>query len=465
MAQNPAQFCPQCGTPGQAGQRFCSNCGATIGASAAAPTAAASYIPPAPGQAGGSGASEPTIPDTDQPALSGQGLYRGSSQSIAPPPPPTAYNPYENSLPGGPQTYEQNASSAPGYVPPPAGETYTPAPVPTYAQAPRRSRGCLVTSFILLLVLAAGVGGYFLVNGLLHKSSSNNNSPNTASTSSSNTGSSGGNTGSTTGNSSSAGSSEQLNLKITYASLQLTLLSAQFASKFGDDNSSPGQAGMVRINFHENNTTANNPGYLDSDVMLLVLPDGTTVQAIQEQQDISPNAGVSRQNWIDFPVNTQVTLNQLVLRLGKQTENQINIPLQPNADLSKYQDRTSSPNAQFQYAGVNWTLQTATLSYSYADKQATTGNRFVILTLSAKNTSSSSFTDFPNSFMRVQAGGNTVEPESSTTMPYVIASQTTGSGIVAFLVPQGTTSFTLVMLAQPGSSPAINQVTQNFQIQ
>lgn len=470
MAQNPAQYCPQCGTPGPAGQRFCSNCGATISASSVAPTAAASFIPPAPGQAGGSSSSsnDPTLFDNGQSPGAGQGAYRGSSQSIAPPPPPTAstYNPYENSLPGGPQTYEQSARiTTPGSLPPPAGGTYTPAPVPTYAQAPRRSRGCLVTSLILLLVLAAGISGYWFVSTHLNQGSRNNSS-NTSATNGSNTGSSGGsNTGSTTGSSSNAGGSEQLNLKITYSSIQFTLISAQFASKFSDDTSSPGQAGVVRINFHEDNTTAGNPDYIERDAMLLVLPNGTTVQANNEQQGVSPDGGVSRQNWIDFPVDTQVTLNQLILRLGTQTQNQVNIPLQANADLSKYQDRSSSPNAQFQYNGINWTLQKATLSYSYADKQATTGNLYVILTFSAKNNSPNNYFDTPGDFMRLQAGGNTAEPDGTYTMPTDIASQSSASGVVAFLAPQGTTSFTLIMLAKPTNNPPVNQVTQNFQIQ
>jgi len=470
VAQNAAQFCPQCGTLIQAGQRFCSNCGTTLGINASAPTAAASYVPTAPNQAGGFGITGPTVPETDvsssSPPITGQDPYRGSTQAVPPPPPAPTYNPYDGSAPGGAQTYEQNASITPGYIPPPAGGTY--APVPAYAQAPRRSHGCLITSIILLLVLAAGIGGFIFVNRQLNKNNGNNPNTSAPSSGTTNNGSSnGGNSGASTGGSSSSNvaSSEQLNIKITYASLNLTLVSAQLASRFNDDTSSPGQTGVVRINLREDNTTASNPDYLESDAMHLLLPDGSSVQSNNAQQDISPAAGVSRQNWIDFPVNTQITLNRLTLRIGTPTENQMDIPLQPNANVSKYQNKTSSPNAQFQYAGVNWTLKTATLSYSYNDRQATSGNLYVILAFDAKNNTSNGFLDYPGSFMRLQAGANTAQPESATTMPDQIAASSTASGIVAFLMPQGTTSFTLIMLAQPNNSPPISQVTQAFQIQ
>lgn len=464
MAQNPAQFCPQCGAPIQAGQRFCSNCGATIGASAAAPTAAASYIPIAPDQASGSGMSEPTVPDNDQSPISGHGPYSGSTQAVAPPPPPTAsaYNPYENSPPGGPQVYEQSASITPGYIPPPAGGTYT--PVPAYAQAPRRSRGCLVTSLILLLVLAAGIGGFLIVNARLNQNPKSNSS-NTSATSGANTGStSGNNSGSTSGSSSGGQSSEQLNLKITYASITVTIASAQLAGSFSDDHSSNGQAGVVRLNLHEMNPTTGNPRYLESDVLLLVLPDGSTVQSSNQQQFESPDGGVSRDNWVDFAMNNQVKLNQLTLRVGKQSENQMNIPLQPNADMSKYQDKTSNPNAQFQYSGLNWTLKTAMLSYSYADAQATTGNRYVVITLSVANHTSNTFRGYPGDYIRLQEGSITQGPDTTFTFPLSVDAQSTGSGTFAFLMPDGATSFTLIMLGQPNASPPIPQVTQNFQI-
>jgi hypothetical protein len=334
-------------------------------------------------------------------------------------------------------------------------------PVPAYAQKPKRGHGCLITSIVLLVVLAAGIGGFVFLRSRPGTVTQGNRTP----TAASNTGNTpvSGNAGNTPTVSTSG--LQQLNLKITYASMAVTIVSAQIATSFPDDTGTQGSAGVVRVNLQENNTTAGNPGYLESDAFLLVLPDGSTVRMTGQKQNISPDPGVNRPNWLDFPLSAQVTLSQLTLRIGSARENQMDVPLKPGADLSKYQDKTSSPNAQFQYAGVNWTLKTATLSYSYNDKQATTGNLYVILNLSAVNNTSNAFVDSASSYMRLQANGNSVEPESGTTLPISIAANATASGTVAFLMPQGTTSFTLVMLAQPNTNPPVNQVTQNFQIQ
>lgn len=479
MIPKPTQFCPQCGEPIQTGQRFCTNCGATMGVDASSPTVAASQTPQRPlaplppegfGEAGPTKlpSSTPSSPDAEtlpssapMPSTPGNSIYTASNETIAPPPPPPmpTYNSYVNSAPGGPQSYVQT-TPPPIYMPPPAVGN---PQVPSYAQKPKKSRGCLVSSIILLIVLVAGIGGFLLLRSR-NSSNTGGNTPQATGTTSGSTTGTGAGQGSTP--TSNVSNTEQLNLQFTFASVNITLVSAQLANSFPDDTSTTaGPAGIARVNLQENNTTAGNPEYLEESTMLLALPDGTTAQAGNEKESISPAAGVNRQNWLDFPLNSQIGLNQLTLRVGEQSVNQMNIPLQPKADISKFQDKTSNPNTQFKYGQLNLTLKTATLSYSYADQQATAGNRYVILTLSAANNTTSSISIYPPSYMRLQAGGNSTTPDSTTTLPYSVAANASNTGVVAFLIPQNTTSFTLVMLAQPDSSPAISQVAQTFQIQ
>jgi hypothetical protein len=456
MAQQPARFCSECGALLQASQRFCTNCGATMSVDAAAPTM---------GSSAAILAGEPTVaavPDLPAGGFNAPAPPPQMGHLTAPPPPPVSgtYNPYTASAPGV-QTYGQNASApgyspTPGFAPVPSGGT--PMPVPAYAQKPKRSNGCLITSILLLVVLAAGIGTFVFFRSR-STPGAQSNGPSTSLRATATAPVTGGGQTPTVGTS----GLQPLNLKITYASVAITILSAQIAPSFPDDSSGPGSAGELRVNLQENNTTSDNPGYLESDAVLLVLPDGSTVRTTNQKQTISPDPGVNRANWLDFALTSQVSVSQLMLRMGAATESQMDIPLRTGADLGKYQDKTSSPNAQFVYSAVNWTLKTATLSYSYSDRQATTGNIYVILSLSAINNSSNSFVDSVGSYMRLQVNGASAEPDGRSTIPISIASHTTASGLVAFLMPQGATSFTLVLLGQP--NPPVNQVTQNFQIQ
>lgn len=468
MAQTPPTACPNCGSPIVEDQRFCTNCGSTMEPGATKQTLAAfqppqasvpAILPDRPGLT--ESAFAETLPAA-QPSSPPASIY-AQEGVITPPPPP--YAQYSLISPDGSQNYPQSSGSSPDYFSPPAVGAYQ--QVPMYAQKPQRGHGCLIASIILLLILATGIGSSVFVYSRLNTNSNSHNG-NTANNGSHSNSNNGGPSGSTNEITPTTGvsSSEQINLKITYASVNITITSAQEASSFSDDNSSPGSAGVVRVNLQENNTTTQNPDYLESDVMLLVLPGSSTIQVSNSEQSISPAAGVNHPNWLDFPINNQVSLNQLTLRIGAANENQMNVPLQPHANLSKYQEKTSSPNAQFKYAGVNWTIKSAMLSYSYADQQATAGNLYAILSFSALNTTSTDFIDNAADYMRLQAGGNTVPPDETTTLPSDIAANATASGVVAFLVPQDATSFTLIMLAQQDTdnTQSTTQATQSFSI-
>lgn len=459
MATPPGSFCPQCGTPVQGSPRFCTNCGATIEIHANSPTLAVSQTPLTP--PAGSGAEVPPPPGT----LASGSIYPNSNDRSLPPPPPPPpiYNPYTSNPSNGPQSYSQttlpNSYTPPPVATPPQAGAYQ---VPEYARKPKGGHGCVTASIVLLLILVLGIGGYVLIHSLAFKNNTSASNTPISGTGNPATSTNQGNTP-TTGT--SATSTVQLNLQFTYASVNITLLSAQLAQQFSDDNNTTASSGgIVRINLRENNSTSHNPNYVESYALLLLLPGGTTVQARNEQVGSSPDPGVNRQNWIDFPLDSPIALDQLTLRVGTQNQYQFDIPLRANADISKYHDKTSTLGNQFKYGNLNMTLKSATLSYSYDDQQATAGNRYVILTLAAVNTTTTTTSIYPSNTMRLQAGGNSIEPDSTFTIPYDLSGNTSGSGVVAFLVPQDATSFTLVLLAQPNVTPAISQATQAFQV-
>ncbi len=502
MSESPSRFCPQCSSPLEPGQRFCTNCGATTSIESNAPTALTSdhtvlasglgqsnpalaqttpvanssatgptIITPnasAPGSRVNMPGSTPATPQAATPNVSGatystvpasgNHFYAQATDAdaIPPPPPPDSFI-----------STPQEAPAAPYYMPPAPGNKT----VPAYAQAPKRSRGCLVASIVLLLVLVlGGVGAFFAFrshstsNSGNQSSSSANGQQSTPSGSGTTTSSSGTTPGSS-GNTPSTGGpvTTPLNLKFTYSSVDITLVSLQQANSFPDDSSTP--QGGVRVSTKESNPTTNNVRYSYGDVVRLVLPDGSIIAPSNEKSFEGPAPGVSQNNWIDFALTNQnIDLSKLILRYGAATENQMDIPLTPNADISKYQPKTVTPNATFQYAGLNWTLISATESLSANGQQAATGMVFVTVTLKAVNSSASDFRGAPGDYMRLQSGDTKSAPIIDYTFPTSVASQSTGTGVVPFPILQGGTSFTLLMLAQQ-SSPPINAASVTFQIQ
>jgi len=497
------RFCSECGKPLEAGHRFCTNCGATTSVEADArttltsdqkvsgsdqaqgfqpkvpvpvdnnSTTAATVITPSANAPG----FTPVLPYTphsssESPGVSGPSystvhtsgdhFYAQTTGAdvIPPPPPPDSFI-----------SKPQEAPASPYYAPPPQVN----GTVPAYAQAPKRSRGCLVASIVLILVLALGVvGGFYIVrhnnstgnsqngngsNGQQSTQSGSNNTPNTNGVSPTRitTPDSNGNTPNTGGP-----VTVPLNLKFTYSSVDITVVSVQQANSFPDDTSTP--QGGIRVATMESNSTTNNVRYAYSDISRLVMPDGSILAPSNEKYYEGPAAGVSQDNWIDFPVTSQnIGLSKLILRYGSATENQMDIPLASNADLSKYQPRTVTPNSTFRYSGMNWTLVSATESLSANGQQASTGMVYITVTLKAVNSSSNNFSAYPGDYMRLQSG-ESKSPPSDFTFPTSIASQSNGDGTITFTIPQGGKSFTLLMLAQQ-SSPPINATSVTFQIQ
>lgn len=141
----------------------------------------------------------------------------------------------------------------------------------------------------------------------------------------------------------------------------------------------------------------------------------------------------------------------------------MDIPLTGNANLSKYAPTSVKPDGQLQYAGLNWTLVSATAQYSIAGQQAGKGMRYIVVLLSVDNTlSQEAITGSPFSYIRLQSGNSTFSPAAAT-LPVSFAAAVTGkSGTVAFLVPQKSTNFTLELV--PQNQNGATQASTDFQL-
>lgn len=246
----------------------------------------------------------------------------------------------------------------------------------------------------------------------------------------------------------------QINTVVTYAGVNLTILSVQQAERFVDDPQTA-TTGMVRLHMQEQNKTSVQVNWNYDRVARLVLPGKKVVVPtfVQAKGSIAP--GVTQQSKIDFAVPTSIHINQLTLRLGANNEAQMDIPLTGHADLSKYTSRTVKLSGTVSYVGLDWTLVSATTQFSVVGQQASKNMIYLVLTLSVDNTLSQQAIPGPAyDYVRLQTGNTTFTPKD-TTLPVAFDTGAMGkTGTVTFLVPQGSTAFTLVLLAQGGADTA-----------
>ena len=426
MAQT---FCPQCGSPWVAGQRFCSNCGSTLNVGFGTPTAASSgdHYPPV------------------------------SGMSVPPPPPNDIY----------PPTAQQPSNT---YYPPqqmPSQQSYQPIgqPLPSYAAPVKDSSksvlGQISCGVLVVILLIVGVCGALTYGVYRYVSAASTNVQNSVATTTTSNGNIS-NNATTPGTSTVPTTTTQINQTITYSSVDFAIANVQEASSFSDD-ATPSSPVLLRVNVTEHNSTPDTV-YLNYDTQLrLILPDKTSVAPSGSKLSSIIAQAVQRTNWIDFPLSRSVTPNQLTLQFGAASETQMNIPLTGSADLSQYKLKSITPNSTFQYDGVSWTLTSVTSSLSANGKQADSGMRYIVLTLKADNNSSNTF--YTNAdIMRLKSGSITNSSTNNTLPPPISAGDTGATGTITFQMPQNNSSFTFIMLAQTTASPPIAQASTDFQI-
>lgn len=415
MPSQSQHSCRYCGIAMEAGQRFCSNCGSTIDG----------------------GTSKPT--ERDSSAENTRIAYErdGHPQSsISTPPPPPTMRPAQGQI----------------YQPVPGG--YQPAP--NYATPQKdtsgkvvRQIGCgFVATILIILALCGGVS-YFVYYQV--SSAFRNASHTTISTIS---------TQKPTAIVPPIVTT--LHTKpVTYASVNISIIDAQQATGFVDDNNS--DTGVLRLNLSEENTTTQASYYDYADAMLLLLPDGTSVHPSHKKDGVGPDASIKRNTWIDFPVPTKLKPERLTLRIGTSTESQIDVALKADADVTKYQPITSTPNKQLQYAGTTWTITNVSKQLSYNDKQADKDKVFIVVSLKIDNNSQNTLYPFPTDVIRLQSGDTKESPDDNTMPSNIAAGQTNSQSVCAFLMPANSTDFTFILLPNT-STGATQQVTTDFQV-
>ena len=411
MSQSITHSCANCGSSVPDNMRFCPNCGTLAG-----------------------------IPQ-------------------APPPPANSYAPTLNAAPLRANAQQDKQAV---YQPPPAQQGYQPPlpgnqPPPAYARPQKNSsRGLLKVAVILLLLLVLlGAGGYFALHALTSRVGKNLTTGTSAN-------------GETTPTQAPL-TTTPINATFTYASVDITVLNAQQATSFADDRNTPTQHGVVRINLHAVQADANNanftnaPSYAYGESFALLLPGGSKV-ALGGYKDITGPARKGDQTtWIDFPASPGIKVNQMTLQVGKDTEEQIQVPLTGHADLSQYQPKQSAPNLRVPFGSAFWTLKTVTFKLSDSGTQVDKGMRFLVLTFSLDNPGTDNDNSYPPDYIRLQYGATTITLDQAD-IGNAAPGTTNVPGIVSFLVPQGTTAANFILLPGHLTPGATNQATIPFQI-
>jgi hypothetical protein len=443
MSQMSERHCPTCGISITADQRFCTNCGTVLEAQ-----------PPPPSQYGA------------QPPSQSYPYPQQTPPYAQPPQPPQPYAKQQvPSYAQSPQQVPPNAQQQQPQNQSPIAEAFGALGLlfllrgfggRRYAgYRPRRQRssccGCLVLLVVLFLCL--GVPSlYYASKTSLSSFSKGLNYGNGSSNSSD--------------NSSSAITTQPpittvpINQTVPYGGADITIINVQQSKAFMDDINA-GTTGVVRLNIYENNSSTSGTNYVYSDVARLILPDKTSVVPFNELHFSGPDASVSHnKNWIDFPVPTSDQVSQLSLRLGKDTEVQEMIALTGKANVTQYQTKTTQlNNVTTHYAGLTWTVTSATVSLDYKGQQAAKDTQFVTVSLKVNNPSSQDFSAYWGDYFRLKSGGTTSAPSSNTNFPTSFAAGSSGgTGDVDFIMPAGSTSYTLLFLSTPSypTSASVN---------
>ena len=242
-----------------------------------------------------------------------------------------------------------------------------------------------------------------------------------------------------------------------YAGLQFTVVNAQYATSFADDNIHLGQA-VVRLNMRVSNPTTSAIQVTYYDDARLLAPGENPIMPANVRLSAGPNAGASAVGWIDFPVSSSVQLSTLKLQLGSSSagESLVTIPFNGKFDASHYADRTATPNFTISYSFQGYTLTyhiaSVDIRYDYHGVQCKAGQQFYVLHFQVDNPNGVAVSPgFGYDYVRLVLGDGNRAPIDNT-LPSGFKANTHGtSGSVTFAAPAGLKTIVVAFLSQNGS--------------
>ncbi|GAC1357841.1 MAG: hypothetical protein NVSMB44_04270 [Ktedonobacteraceae bacterium] len=253
-----------------------------------------------------------------------------------------------------------------------------------------------------------------------------------------------------------------INTRVTYASVEMTILNVQQAQNFLDDPRTTSD-GMARLQIQVKNTLQKPIALAYNDVVHLIQPDGKEVAALYTRANPTLGPGATRTDSIDFALPTNVKIDKLSLRLGRANEAQLDIPLNGHADASTYAAKTVKIDNKLTYLSMNWTLVDASSQLSFNGRQASKGMRYVTITFNIDNPLTETIIPgSPYTYMHLKTATAETIPVDAT-MPVSLDPGVVGkTGSATFQISQESTSLTLNLSTQENSG--FDPATTTFQL-
>ncbi len=251
-----------------------------------------------------------------------------------------------------------------------------------------------------------------------------------------------------------------------YNDLDVTVVNAQYAQFFSDDDIRPGQA-MVRLNLQVANHTRNQINIIYYDIARLLGAGGNALSPTNVHLSVGPQPGKQESGWLDFSLPNKINaLKTLTLQLGSMALNEstVKIPFTGAYDATQYANRTFSQSTTISYNFSGHTLTYHLISIetrlAYQGMQCKAGQQFYLLNFKVDNGESGDISPgYGFDYIRLVLPNDEHAPIDNS-LPYTFKAGKNGvSGAVVFSAPHGMRKLTIGFLSQNGNGEQDTDIT------
>ena len=241
---------------------------------------------------------------------------------------------------------------------------------------------------------------------------------------------------------------------LIYADLTITVVNAQYAASFSDDEIQAGPA-LARLNMQVSNKTPDAISVVYYEVARLLIPKQAPIAPTNVQLATTYSPGASATGWIDFPIVRDLQLSTLKLQLGSTAlnETRVLLPFSGSFNPTLYADRISQQSLTISYSfrgyALTYHLNSIDIRYSYKGTQVKAGRQFYVLNLSVDNPNGVDVSPgLGFDYIRLVINGNNLPPIDNT-LPYGFKAGSHGiGGRVVYMAQAGMKSLTIGFLLQ-----------------